>query len=116
MLEDREGHEAYQDTMAEWLRRQIRISPNICFPLGAQVQILLVSSFFRGSSNPFQFPGVIALQSKEANYFIERHARSFMLSLKLNDRWQFHRILSGIGVRHSFNFWLLRVHTRQRRS
>lgn len=34
-----------QDTMAEWLRRQIRISLAICFPLGAQVQILLVSSF-----------------------------------------------------------------------
>lgn len=30
--------------MAEWLRRQIRISLNICFALRAQVQILLVSS------------------------------------------------------------------------
>ena len=36
--------------MAEWLRRQIRISFAICFPLGAQVQILLVSSFFFFSS------------------------------------------------------------------
>ena len=36
----------YQDTMAEWLRRQIRISSAICFPMGAQVQILLVSYFF----------------------------------------------------------------------
>ena len=31
--------------MAEWLRRQIRIGSIICFPLGAQVQILLVSFF-----------------------------------------------------------------------
>jgi hypothetical protein len=31
--------------MAEWLRRQIRTRLIICFPLGAQVQILLVSSF-----------------------------------------------------------------------
>jgi hypothetical protein len=33
--------------MAEWLRRQIRITEYICFPLGAQVQILLVSTFFK---------------------------------------------------------------------
>ena len=32
--------------MAEWLRRQIRIVSTICFPLGAQVQILLVSFSF----------------------------------------------------------------------
>ena len=32
--------------MAEWLRRQIRIVLTICFPLGAQVQILLVSFSF----------------------------------------------------------------------
>ena len=31
--------------MAEWLRRQIRTPFDICFPLGAQVQILLVSTF-----------------------------------------------------------------------
>ena len=36
--------------MAEWLRRQIRISFAICFPMGAQVQILLVSLFFFFSS------------------------------------------------------------------
>ena len=32
-----------QGTMAEWLWRQIRIPVLICFPMGAQVQILLVS-------------------------------------------------------------------------
>ena len=44
-LEGFEGRHG-QDTMAEWLRRQIRISFAICFPMGAQVQILLVSTFF----------------------------------------------------------------------
>ena len=33
--------------MAEWLRRQIRTPFDICFPLGAQVQILLVSIFLK---------------------------------------------------------------------
>jgi hypothetical protein len=51
-----------QDTMAEWLRRQIRISIAICFPLGAQVQILLVSSFstFFSSVSRTIFPSITA--------------------------------------------------------
>ena len=48
--------------MAEWLRRQIRISFAICFPMGAQVQILLVSSFSPFSSMS-GFPSKKGLES-----------------------------------------------------